>query len=234
MSTSSAGIGGEIAQRLAGDGFHVVCVDVQDGTETVDAIEAAGGSATYRHGDVTDEESMRDALSDLKIDTLVNNAAIYASVADDKRRFDELDEDSWDDVMDVNVKGVWIASKEALPQFNRDGAIVNIASTTSTTGVPGFLHYVASKGAVMSMTRAMANELGDESIRVNAVLPGLTMSVASLQTGEEYIENVVSEQAIQRRIQPENIADAVAFLAGPRSELISGQMLTVDGGLSHY
>ena len=235
VTGAAVGIGRQIAQRLAEDGFHVVCVDVQDGTETVASIEEAGGEATFREGDVTDERSMRDALSPFDIDVLVNNAAIYAPLADDKRRFDDLDGDEWDDVMEVNVKGVWIASKEALPNFTEGGAIVNIASNTAITGVTGFLHYVASKGAVMSMTRAMANELGEDlGIRVNAVLPGLTMSDASLQTGDEYIENVVSKQALDRRIQPENIADAVAFLSGADSALVSGQMLTVDGGLANY
>lgn len=234
VTGAAAGIGREIAQRLAEDGFHVICVDIQDGSETVEMIESAGGAATFREGDVTNPESMRTALSRFEIDALVNNAAVYAPLARNKRRFDDLEADEWDEVMEVNVKGVWITSKEALPHMNEDSAIVNIASNTAIGGVTGFLHYVASKGAVMSMTRGMANELGDADIRANAVLPGLTMSDASLQTGEEYIKNVVSKQALHQRIQPENIADVVAFLAGPESGLISGQMLTVDGGLVHY
>ena len=249
VTGGAAGIGRAIARRLAADGAHVVVVDVADGDETVAAIEAEGGSAEYRAGDVTDPDSMAAAFEGLSLDVLVNNAAYYAPLVNDKKRFDEIPPDEWDAVMDVNAKGVYLASSAALPRFggageeaeaegertgDGGGQIVNISSTTAVKGTPGFLHYVASKAAVLGMTRAMAAELGDLDIRVNAVLPGFTASEASKQAGEEYLDARVTDQAIRRPIEPRNVADAVAFLAGPDSAMVSGQALTVDGGKTFY
>lgn len=234
VTGAAVGIGQEVSRKLANDGFHVVGIDVQDGGETVELIEDDGGSAEFREADVTDEDAMRSALDGLDIDCVVNNAAIWAPLADNKRPFYEIPTDEWDEVMAVNVKGIFVTTKEAYPGLNEGASVVNVGSNTAITGVTGILHYVASKGAVMSMTRALANELSDRSVTVNAVLPGLTMSEASLQSPDEYIESVVDQQAIEQELQPEHIADAVSFLAGPESELISGQMLNVDGGLTFY
>lgn len=154
----------------------MVVVDIADGSETVDYIRDAGGSAEFREGDVTEEAAMRAAFEGFDLDVLVNNAAYYAPLVTDKKRFDEISADEWDTVMAVNAKGPFLASKHALPQFGDGGSIVNISSSVVTMGVPAFLHYVASKGAVLSMTRAMAKEVGDLGIRVNAVMPGYTWS----------------------------------------------------------
>jgi NAD(P)-dependent dehydrogenase (short-subunit alcohol dehydrogenase family) len=97
-------------------------------------------------------------------------------------------------------------------------------------GVPGFLHYVASKGALLAMTRAMAAEVGDLGVRVNAVLPGFTWSEASQQAGDDYVE----KQAIERVVEPEDIAGVVSFLAGPDSGVMSGQAIAADPGLTYY
>ncbi|MFB6134125.1 MAG: SDR family NAD(P)-dependent oxidoreductase [Halanaeroarchaeum sp.] len=232
VTGGATGIGRAIARRLASDGAHVVVLDVADASETVDLIEAEGGSAEFREADVTDEASLESAFEGLEIETLVNNAAYYAPLVENKKRFDEIDEDEWDTVMDVNTKGVFLASKVALPHFAESGgAIVNISSTTAMKGTTGFLHYVASKAAVVGLTRGMANELGDLNVRVNAVAPGFTASEASKQAGEEYLEQRAESQALsQRPIQPDDVADSVAFLAGEDSEMLSGQVLTVDGG----
>jgi NAD(P)-dependent dehydrogenase (short-subunit alcohol dehydrogenase family) len=237
VTGAATGIGQAIAERLAAEGAHVVVADVADGSETVEAVEAAGGSAEYRETDVTDPESLESTMAGLEVDALVNNAAYYAPLVGDKKRFDEIDPEEWDTVMGVNAKGVYLASRAALPHFRADGAgddhgsIVNISSSTALKGTTGFLHYVASKAAVLGMTRAMANEVGDLGIRVNAVAPGFTASEASLQAGEEYVEGRADTQALSARsIHPDDIADAVAFLAGPDSEMVSGQTLTVDGG----
>lgn len=232
VTGAATGIGRSIARRLAGDGSHVVALDIADASETVELIEADGGSAEFREADVTDEASLESALEGLTIDTLVNNAAYYAPLVENKKRFDEIDEDEWDTVMDVNAKGVFLASKAALPRFSESGgAIVNISSTTAMKGTTGFLHYVASKAAVVGITRGMANELGDLNIRVNAIAPGFTASEASKQAGEDYLEQRAESQAMSHRpIQPDDIADSVAFLAGEDSEMISGQVLAVDGG----
>lgn len=231
VTGAATGIGRAIAERIAAEGAHVVVTDVQDGSETVASITDAGRSAEFREADVTDPDSLERALDGLELDALVNNAAYYAPLVGNKKRFDEIDPDEWDTVMGVNAKGVYLASRAALPRLAANSAIVNISSSTALKGTPGFLHYVASKAAVLGMTRAMANELGDLDIRVNAVAPGFTASEASLQAGEEYVEGRAESQALSKRpIQPEDIADAVAFLASPDSEMISGQTLTVDGG----
>lgn len=232
VTGAAQGIGRAIAGRLGADGAHVVVVDVRDGSETVAAVEAAGGSAEFREGDVTDGASMREAVDDLDLDVLVNNAAYYAPLVDDKKRFDEIPREEWDDVMAVNATGVFLASKAALPRFGDGGSIVNISSSTARRGTTGFLHYVASKAAVVGMTRAMANEVGDLGIRVNAVLPGFTASEASLQAGREYLDGRVDSQAIPRPIEPAHVADAVAFLAGPDGSMVTGETLVVDGGRS--
>lgn len=235
VTGAATGIGRAIAVRLGEQGAHVVVTDIRDGSETVEAVEAVGGTAEYREADVTDPDSLAAAMDGLDLDVLVNNAAYYAPLVGEKKRFDEIDPDEWDTVMGVNAKGVYLASRAALPQFDGSGAIVNISSSTALKGTPGFLHYVASKAAVLGMTRAMANELGDLSIRVNAVTPGFTASEASLQAGEEYVERRAESQALsERSIQPEDIADAVAFLTTDDSAMVSGQVLNVDGGKTFY
>ncbi|RQH02320.1 SDR family NAD(P)-dependent oxidoreductase [Natrarchaeobius oligotrophus] len=234
VTGGSSGIGREISKRLAADGAHVVVVDVADGSATVDAITDAGGSAEYRSGDVTDAASMEAAMDGLEIATLVNNAAYYAPLVDDKKRFDEIDEDEWNDVLAVNVTGTFLASKAALPRLEPGSSVVNISSATVHTGVPGFLHYVASKAAIVGMTRAMATELGAVPVRVNAITPGFTWSEASQQAGDEYLEQLRARQTIEETIEPEHIADAVAFLASDDSERVTGQVLNVDGGVTYY
>lgn len=233
VTGAARGIGRAIAEAFGAEGARVVAVDVRDARDTVAAVEAAGGQGDYREGDVTDEDSLRAAFDGLDIDVLVNNAAYYAPLVGDKKRFDEIDRETWETVMTVNVTGTFLASKHALPRFVDDGSIVNIASSTAVKGTTGFLHYVASKAAVVGMTRAMANELGPDGIRVNAVLPGFTASEASLQAGEGYLADRVAGQALERPIEPADVASAVAFLAGPASSMVTGQTLLVDGGASH-
>jgi len=111
---------------------------------------------------------------------------------------------------------------------------VHVSSSTIHLGVPGFLHYVSSKAALVGMTRAMATELGDLGVRVNAITPGLTRSEATLQNDETYLEDARREQALPEPIEPEHVADAVAFLVGPDSRRMTGQVLNVDGGVAYY
>ena len=236
VTGGARGIGRAISERLAADGAHVLVIDISDrAEETVDAIVDAGGSAEFREADVTDEERMNEVFSDVALDAVVNNAAYFRPLLADLKRFDGITEEEWDTVMSVNTKGVFITCKAALPNFGDGGSIVNIASNMANTGVPGFLHYVSSKAAVVGLSRAMANEVGDLGIRVNAVLPGLT---ASETVREDYdddaVERRVEQQAIKRPIEPADIANAVAFLAGPDSEMVTGKTLTVDGGYTHY
>jgi len=164
----------------------------------------------------------------------VNNAAVYGPLVANKRRFDEIDAAEFGRVLDVNVTGVFRATKAALPHLSAGSSVVNVASNAVELGVPGFLHYVASKGAVVAMTRSLATELGPLDVRVNAVSPGLTMTEASLQNEEAYLDELVGGQAIERPLEPESVANGVAYLAGPESDPTSGQVLSVDPGQAYY
>lgn len=234
VTGGARGIGAAISGRLAEDGADVVVFDIEDASDTIDTVEAAGGAGEYREVDVTDEAALESALADRSIDVLVNNAAYYAPLVEDKKQLEEIDRSEWEAVMEVNVTGTFLATKAALPRFGDAGSVVNLSSSTFHTGVPGFLHYVTSKSAIVGMTRAMATELGDRGIRVNAVTPGLTWSEAARQGGDANLDGHVDAQAIQSPIEPDDIADAVAFLAGPQSDRVTGQLLNVDGGVTYY
>ncbi len=232
VTGGARGIGRAIAVRLADRGHHVIVFDLEDGSETVAAIEKDGGTAAYHVGDVRSIEDLRAAVGDRQLSVLVNNAAYYAPLAGEegKQPFQEIDEDEWNTVFDVNVKGAFLAAKAAFPQFQDGGAVINVSSDSVLSGVPGFLHYVASKAALVGLTRGMANELGDRDIRVNAVMPGLTASEATLQAGDAYLDTLVEDQATSRRIRPEDIAGVVAFLAGPDSVMVNGEVIVANGG----
>jgi 3-oxoacyl-[acyl-carrier protein] reductase len=146
----------------------------------------------------------------------------------------DLSTEEWDRVMRVNVRGVWQCAKAVIPAMDRrgGGAIVNVATNRAFKGFPNLLHYDASKGAVLAMTKAMATELGPKNIRVNAVAPGMTLSENLLAKAgiEEREKAVVAGRALQRSQQPEDLIGAVCFLASGLSGFVTGQSLIVDGG----
>lgn len=234
VTGGTSGIGLAITDYLLEAGKTVVAVDIKRPDKFDNRLERWGDQLVYEDADVTDEQAMDRMAASYTVDALINNAGYYSPLVTDKKRFDEISLDEWRRVMDVNTTGVFISSKAVLPHLRENGSIVNIASSTIVKGTTGFLHYVASKTAVVGMTRAMANELGDLNIRVNAVMPGFTASEASKQAGEEYVQNRVDSQAIKRPVHPEDIANAVGFLASEKSNKISGQVVTVDGGSIHY
>jgi len=242
VTGAAQGLGREFAVRLAEKGAAVVCADIQDdgGRETVQQIEKSGGRAMAIRTDVTSVQSTeamaRRVASEFDgIDALVNNAGIYAGLK--LRALDELDVEEWDRVMAVNVRGVWLATRAVLPYMRQrgKGKIVNIASGVAINGAPFLLHYVASKGAVVSLTRSMARELGQYNICVNSVAPGLTMTQASIDIfPPESIAKNFQSRCIQREEQPEDVAGAVAFLVSDEADLITGQMLVVNGGQAFH
>ncbi|MES1148305.1 MAG: SDR family oxidoreductase, partial [Bradyrhizobium guangdongense] len=161
---------------------------------------------------------------------LVNNAAIYAGLR--RERFEDISERDWDRVMNVNVKGVWLMTKGVLPHLRArgGGAIVNISSATVMSGSPLWLHYVASKGAIIAMTRAMARELGDDRITVNAIAPGFTLTQASLDLMDNAADYGVSRGALKRAADAGDMVGAALFFASPGASFVTGQTLIVDGG----
>jgi 3-oxoacyl-[acyl-carrier protein] reductase len=236
VTGAARAIGRGIAETLATQGAAVVSIDVNASDDTVASIEAAGGAALGIVADVTDEISVARAVDEIleghgRIDVLVNNAGLFAGI--ERRPFWEIDLDEWERVMSVNVRSVFLCSREVARPMREagQGRIVNIASNVITFGMPNLLHYVASKSAVVGMTRSMARELGPAGIAVNAVAPGLVTTEITEQTvPEEYRRQVAQGQCLQEAILPGDIADAVAYLAGPAARMITGQTLLVNGG----
>ena len=198
-------------------------------------IADSGGEAHACRVDVTDASSLaalalcaRDKLGGL--DCLVNNAAIYAGLA--RKSFETITEAEWDRVMAVNVKGAWMAIKATAPLLREagGGTIINISSATVMSGSPMWLHYVSSKGAIIAMTRALARELGDDRITVNALAPGFTLTEASLDLIENAAEYGVARGAIKRAAAPHDMVGAALFLASTHAAFMTGQTLIVDGG----
>ncbi|MDE2409920.1 MAG: SDR family NAD(P)-dependent oxidoreductase, partial [Actinomycetales bacterium] len=190
ITGAAGGLGREFALGFAAEGAKIVAADVSEAglAETVSLVEAAGGQALAVRVDVTSKTST-DALADAavshfgRIDILVNNAAIYATLK--RAKFTEIDPDEWDRVMNVNVKGAWLCSASIYPKMAQPGGrIVNIASATVFSGSPLWMHYVASKSAVIGMTRVMAKEVGPNGVTVNAIAPGFTLTDASLSLME--------------------------------------------------
>jgi 3-oxoacyl-[acyl-carrier protein] reductase len=229
-------IGRSIAETLAAHGATVVSIDLNTSDDTVAAIEAGGGAALGIAADVTDDISVARAIDAIvarygRVDVLVNNAGVFAGI--ERRPFWEIDLEEWERVMSVNVRSVFLCSREVARPMREAGRgrIVNIASNVITFGMPNLLHYVASKAAVVGMTRSMARELGPSGIAVNAVAPGLVTTEITEQTvPEEYRRLVAQGQCLQEAILPQDIADAVCYLAGPGARMVAGQTLLVNGG----
>jgi len=229
-------IGRAIAETLGGRGATVVSVDLAPSDETVAAIEAAGGSALSLTGDVTDESAVAATVAQVldtygKIDVLVNNAGLFAGI--ERRPFWEIDLGEWEHVVGVNVRSVFLCSRAVAAPMRAaaSGRIVNIASNVVTFGMANLMHYVASKAAVIGMTRSMARELGSSGIAVNGVAPGLVTTEITTQTvSDEYRDLVAKGQCLQVPILPSDIAGAVAYLCGPSARMVTGQTLLVNGG----
>lgn len=164
------------------------------------------------------------------LDGLVNNGAIATGIGG--KLIDEIDVDTWDRVMTVNVRGTWLMTRAALPYLKAAGGgrVVNVASDTALWGAPRLMHYVASKGAVIAMTRAMARELGAFGIAVNAIAPGLTMVEATEYVPKERHELYVTGRAIQREQRPEDVTASCLFLLSEGAGFVTGQLLPVNGG----
>jgi len=238
VTGAARGIGAEFAEALAAAGARVVVADVLDGSAVAARIGAAGGEAMYCRADVTSAASVAALVADTlarfgTIDVLVNNAGIFADLA--KKPFTEIDDAEWDRVMAVNVRGSFACAKAVAPVMiaKGRGKIVNVASGTVFKGFSGALHYVASKGAVVAMTRCLARELGAHDICVNAIAPGLTMSEAVVDNpewGGAAGEATVASRALKRAQQPADIVGTLIYLASDASDFVTGQTIVVDGG----
>lgn len=237
VTGGAKGLGRAFALRLAEEGAKVMVVtrkDMQNLLETVRQIETRGGDARAFQADVAVEDDTR-AMAEAtinefgRIDILINNAAIYDGIK--RKPFYEIDPDEWDLVMSVNVKGAFLATRAVFP-YMRDqgyGKIVNLASEVFFTGSHGFAHYVASKGGIIGLTRALAVELGSFNICVNCLAPGFTDTEASRGLAD-VTKYDTSRTPLKRLERPEDLTGAALFLASPESDFITGQTLLVDGG----
>ena len=243
VTGAARGIGAGYALAFASRGARVVIADVAPTDETAEKVRAAGAECIPVHADLSsrsDAEAMVAAAVDEwgRVDVLVNNAARYAGLF--RGPLEDIPAQEWDDVMAVNVRGVWNATAAVLPPMRAQGSgsIVNISSGTVLKGTPGALHYVASKGAVLAMTRAVAREVGNAGIRVNCVTPGLVSNEASREGREtEFAERAAQrtrERSLPREMHEEDLVGTVLFLASDASGFMTGQNLNVDGGTIFY
>jgi NAD(P)-dependent dehydrogenase (short-subunit alcohol dehydrogenase family) len=237
ITGAAGGLGRVFALAFAAVGARVTAADINESgaLETAALIQARGGRAMGLRIDVSDEASTismaeKVALEFGGIDVLINNASIYAGL--ERKPFFELEVAAWDRVMNVNLKGPWLCAKAVYAHLKASGAgkIINISSATVHSGSPNWAHYVASKGGVIALTRAMAREAGDDGITVNAIAPGFTLTDASLGLIENAESYGVTRGALKRSQQPEDVVGAALFLASSASDFITGQTLIVDGG----
>jgi len=223
VTGGAMGIGRHYCMALADEGAQVMVADIADGAGVAsEIVEKHGqGAAESAVFDVSDEKAVKQLVSLTlerfgKIDVLVNNAALFANLP--YTPMTEIDTELWDKVMAVNVRGAFLMAKHVVPHMRekKRGKIINIGSGTAKKGMPNFLHYVTSKGAITSMTRAMSRELGGDGICVNTLAPGLIMSDSVQQSGTHSaatVNAVVQSRALKRDAFPEDLLGALVFLS---------------------
>jgi 3-oxoacyl-[acyl-carrier protein] reductase len=235
VSGAASGIGRAIALRLVADGAQLAAIDVRDQSETMDLIRSGGGVAEAWACDVTDEGQVASAFDGIAgrfdhVDVLVNNAGILSG----RKPWHEHTKADVERFISVNYVGYFLVTKAAYPLLKRStipARIVNVASRTFFSAPPGQMAYIASKGAVIGMTRVLARELGEEGITVNAVMPGQVATPGTMEfTSEEVFNRTMEQQAIKLRGQPEDLANLVAFVVSDDARLITGQTIIADGG----
>jgi 3-oxoacyl-[acyl-carrier protein] reductase len=234
ISGAATGLGRAIAIRLAAEGAAIEILDRKDASETCAAIAASGGKAHATLCDVTEETQIATAVDAIRarhaqIDILVNNAGILSA----RQPWHTLSREEMERFVDINFLGYFLVSKAMYPLIkkNSTGRIINVASRTYFLANPGQMAYVASKGAVMGMTRVMAKECGEDGITVNAIMPGMVATPGTMaHSQEEAFNRVMMNQCIKKRVTPEHFAALAAFVASDDAEMITGQMILCDGG----
>jgi NAD(P)-dependent dehydrogenase (short-subunit alcohol dehydrogenase family) len=228
-------IGAAYCRKLAEEGAAVVTADILDGEPVAAEIRSLGGRAlALKSVDVSKEEdTTRMAAEAVKafgrIDILVNNAAIFINIQ--RHPFYEITAEEWDRVSAVNIKGPFLCAKAVFPQMKeqKSGKIINISSSTAYWGTPNFLHYVASKAALIGMTRSLAREVGSYGICVNAIAPGLVEHEGQ-NAPQALTELQLKERSIKRLQTPDDLMGTLVFLCSSDSDFMTGQSIVVDGG----
>jgi NAD(P)-dependent dehydrogenase (short-subunit alcohol dehydrogenase family) len=242
VTGGAQGAGQAYALGLAREGARVAIADIADSSGTVKAIEDLGGEALALSTDIREELSTAEMARQThkrfgRIDVLVNNAAMYRGIV--MKPFDEITVGEWDQMMAVNLRGQFLCAKAVVPYMKQQGAgkIINISSGVALYGLPGMLHYVTSKAGVLGFTRALAREVGRFGITVNTVAPGMMWNESSrmLDANKKLPFRSLAEASRQGRATPrdlleEDLVGAILFLSSPDSDMITGQLLNVDGG----
>jgi 2-hydroxycyclohexanecarboxyl-CoA dehydrogenase len=238
VTGAAAGIGAACSKRLAQQGIAigVLDLDTERCAGTVDAIKSAGGQAIALGADISNRAQVKAAVAKLRtelgpITIVVNNAGITGFVP-----FEELTDEVWDRMYAINVRGTFVVTQEVLPDMKaaKWGRIVNISSSSAQTGAINMAHYSSAKGAVVTLTRTLAQELGPHGITVNNIPPGSVMhtimSEANKSRFQFSAESLAKNNPVRRLGEPEDIANACAFLVSEASSYITGQTIGVNGG----
>ena len=242
VTGAAQGLGASYARALAAEGASVAIADKDSGLAVVEDIKNTGGQALDIPTDVSDEDATRDMVAKTikefgRLDILINNAAIFTAV--ERKNFDEISVAEWDGMHAVNVRGTWLCCKAAVPEMRKQGygKIINIATSRIFQCVPFFLHYDATKGAVMAITRSLCREVGEDGIRVNCIAPGSTMS-ENVRKRTNWMGSGGAAQLKNRMLKreelPEDLNGTVIFLSSAESDFVTGQTMLVDGGVSTH
>jgi len=238
VTGAAYGIGFAAAERFAREGAAVVLTDIKGHEASARKLRDAGFEAVAVTADVTDPDSVKALVEQTmrrygRIDILVNNAAISAELK--PAPFEQSTPEEWRRILEVNVVGVFNMCKAVSPHMRaaKSGHIINVASGTAFKGTAGMLHYIASKGAIVAMTRTLANEFAADNVVVNAVSPGFTITESVEQAGDRlgvYAAAAVQTRFLKRNAYASDVASVMYFLASDDSGFVTGQTITADGG----
>ncbi|MGQ7245779.1 SDR family oxidoreductase [Halomonas sp. V046] len=235
ITGAARGLGRSIAEAAAAEGARLVLSDIRQDelSTTAETLRQRGCEVETHVIDQSDPDAISSGMAAIadngNLHGLVNNAAIATGVGG----LDLMEHDMalWDRVMAVNVRGPWLMTRAAVPLMpSGDGRVINVASDTALWGAPKLMAYVASKGAVIAMTRAMARELGQRDIRVNAVAPGLTHCEATAYVPQERYRFYAQGRALKREQQPDDVDGTILYLLSDWAKFVTGQVIPVNGG----
>ncbi|NLU69123.1 SDR family oxidoreductase [Streptomyces sp. HNM0574] len=240
VTGAGRGLGLATARRAGEDGYRVVVaeLDAERGEKAAAGLRAEGLDAHAVRADVADPGSVtamaREVAALGPLHGLVNNAGLADAVGG--KEFHEIDVAEWDRIMAVNARGPWLVARALLPQLiaSGGGRVVNLASDAALYGSPRLAHYIASKGAVIALTRAMARETGDHGVTVNAVAPGITEGESTERVPAERHELYRLNRAISRPQRPDDLTGIIAYLLSEESRYVTGQVIAVNGGFTMH
>jgi 3-oxoacyl-[acyl-carrier protein] reductase len=239
ITGAARGLGQKYALEFAKAGANIVFADINSCKDTENIIKPVTSNYLNLSLDVSNFDSCKNLAKKTmdkfnKIDVLVNNAALYGTLK--SSRFEDIEEDQWDKAMNVNVKGVWNCIRAITPimREQKSGSIINIASLAALYGMPYAADYVASKSAILGLTRVIAREVGKDNIRVNSVAPSMVRTESAREflgeKAERGFEVISKSQILQKTLEVDDIYGTILYLAGDQSKFVTGQTLMVDGG----